>query len=185
MGNYLDGFSSALGSTTFTELTFYALGVLIATVFLIVISRLIRDLVSRNVRGIGTFSMTFEDLERMRRTGLISDDEYQRAKSRIAGNIAKSLEKDNPNSEKASQALPSIVPLDSIKGLERDRVSRDSQTSPGASPGGPPRETRPPAPKNTGGKAPIDIDDLLQKGLITPEDYQQLSEISRKKGGET
>jgi hypothetical protein len=150
MNRYFDGLSRAFESKDFILLTYAAIGVFMATLLLILASRVIKYYVNRRVHKIGTFSLTFEDIEKMRQTGLITELEYSRIKSGIIRHLMGTTETDIPKDTVKSQDIPEI-PTTPPTGAPLARPS-----------------------------GPVDIDDLLKKGLISEEEYQAIYKISRR-----
>jgi len=167
MNRYFDGLSRAFESKDFILLTYAAVGVFMATLLLIIASRVIKYYVNRRVHKIGTFSLTFEDIEQMRQTGLITELEYSRIKSGIIRHLMGTTETDIPKGAVKSQDIPEI-PKGSF-------IRNDTLLSPLPLPETPPTGAPPAKPSG-----PVDIDDLLKKGLISEEEYQAISKISRR-----
>ncbi|MCX7014591.1 MAG: hypothetical protein NTW86_18915 [Candidatus Sumerlaeota bacterium] len=65
----------------------YGGGVALALIALFLFMKIMKASATRRVRNARAASMTFDDLERMRRTGLIYDEEYKLAKARIAERV--------------------------------------------------------------------------------------------------
>jgi len=150
MNRYLDGFLRAFESKDFIILTYAALGVFMATLLLILAMRVIKYYVNRRIGKIGTFSLTFEDIEKMRQTGLITELEYSKIKSGIVRHLMEATGTDTPKEGVKSQDIPEIPTM-------------------------PPTGAPPARPSG-----PVDIDDLLKKGLISEEEYQAIYKISRR-----
>ena len=165
MGNYLGTFEKAFENADFIKLTYQALGIFFALVVLFILALAIKTFVNSRIRKIALYSMDFKDLKKMRRTGLVSAEEYERIKSGIVKHFIKDTGAGKEKAEKAGQVIPGSTGL-----------PKDDRKSP------PPFVPAPPSPPSPKAKTqPIDIDELLKRGLITPEEYQKLTEIHRKK----
>jgi len=165
--DYIEGISEAIQDTEFIKLTFVAFGVLIALVLLILSMKIIKQYVTKHVRGIKSFSMTFDDLEKMRASGMITDAELARIKSGLVRAFSKSIVSEQPKGEKAIQDLTDIP----IASIPSRRVAMPSPSIPAALSD----DSETPRPKT------LDIDDLLRKGIITKEEHEALLKTSRKK----
>ena len=168
MGNYFSDFVKAAGEADFLEMTYYAIGIFLAILILFLVSRLIKSNVNKRVRSIQNFTLDFDDLKKFRRTGLVSDGEFEKIKSGLVQRFTKSTREDLQESKKISQDLPF-----DIEHFTRDGKEKAAPNMPAA----PAKTPSRPSPSHK----PIDIDHLLKKGLISQEEYQRLTEISRKK----
>ena len=164
--DYFEGITKAVEDAEFIKLTFTAFGVLIALVLLILFMQVIKRIVNKRVRGIKPFSMTFGDLEKMRSTGLISDAEYARIKTGIVRAISKNIDGEKPRADESIQDLAnvSIAPLPNRSTIKHAPPFSDVVT----------KEPEPSRPKT------LDIDALLQRGIISEEEYEALSKITRR-----
>ena len=165
--DYIEGLTKAVEDTEFIKLTFVAFGVLIALVLLILSMQLIKHFVNKHVRGIKSFSMTFHDLEKMRETGMISDVEYARIKTGMVRAFSKSIESEKPKADDAIQNSANIP----IAPIPNRNIAKPSPLLSDL------------VPEDSGSNRPktLDIDDLLRKGIISEEEYESLSKITRKK----
>ena len=109
----------------------YGGGVALLLVALILVKIIAKAAISKKVRKVVSIGMTLEDLERMRRTGFIYDEEYQRARAKVAERVLESkLPKSTLPAETALQAA--------LSELEQERAT--AQTAPSAP--GPPGAAR-------------------------------------------
>jgi len=166
MGNYLTTFGRAFENADFINLTYQAFGILIALIVLFLLAMAIKSLVNTQIRKIGTFSMDLDDIKKMRRTGLLSESEYDKIRSGLIRRFIKDTGEENQKIEKPDKKIVEFV----LPGTRDMKIP--------ISPVPPPT---PPSPEQTRKTKPVDIDDLLKRGIITPEEYQKLSEISPKK----
>lgn len=165
--DYIEGLTRAVQDTEFIKLTFVAFGVLIALVLLILSMQLIKQFVNKHVRGIKSFSMTFDDLEKMRASGMITDIEYTRIKTGMVRAFSKSIDAEKPKADNAIQNLVNTP----IASIQNRRIAKAAAPLPDV-PFDDPESSRPKT---------LDIDDLFRKGIITEEEHEALSRISRKK----
>lgn len=165
MGKYLTTFEKAFENADFIDLTYQAFGIFIALIVLFIIGLAIKSFVNTRIRKIGQFSMDFNDLKKMRRTGLVSEVEYEKIKSGLISRFIKDTGEDKEIRGKTDRKIPE-------PSLSNRREIKT---------GMPPVSSPLPSPKPSSHKKPVDIDDLLKRGIITPEEYQKLSEISHKK----
>ena len=170
MTNYIDGFSKIIKDGEFITLTYYALGILIAMIILFLLARLLKNNINKKVRKIDVITMDLKDLEKMRRTGLISEDEYKKAKSKIVGILSAKLGAPG-EAEKSEPAPPREKPSHAGKKFQEPKPPIKTQPAPVSAP----------KKKEKKKKPLVDIDDLLEKGLISKEEYNRLAEINRNK----
>ncbi|MBN1902022.1 SHOCT domain-containing protein [Candidatus Sumerlaeota bacterium] len=135
-----------------------------AIILIFLIAKLLKATVNSRIRKITNFTMDFDDLKEMRKTGLISNEEFERIRSGLVKRFVQT---------------PSVEPAESgekfvEKSAPNPKLELDLKQT---------MENPAPAPGKTGrpSSQPIDIDDLLKKGLITQEEFQKLSEINQKK----
>ena len=168
MGNYLDGIARVFEDSDFLELTYYAIGVLVAIVAVIIIAMVLKATINRRIRKIQNFSMDLDDLKKMQRTGLISEEEYKKMKSSLIKRYTRETMKE-PSGSGAESPLTSPdreIPVTGRKNMGKSIIPTPSS----------------PPEKST--SKPIDIDVLLKKGLISKEEYQKLSHLSQSKKNE-
>ena len=71
----------------------YALGVLAALILLLIFWNIWRSVVNRKVRGIGTGAgMRIQDLDGMRKKGMLTEEEFKQVRRAMANRELKSLE---------------------------------------------------------------------------------------------
>jgi uncharacterized protein YutE (UPF0331/DUF86 family) len=165
MGNYLNIFGRALDNADFIKLTYQAFGILIALIVLFLLAMAIKSLVNTRIRKTGIFSMDLEDIKKMRRTGLLSEEEYNKIRSGLIKRFIKDTGEENRNPEKPGGRIPEPA----ISGGRDIKIPIS------------PAPSATLATEHTPKTKPVDIDDLLKRGIITPEEFQKLSEISPKK----
>jgi len=165
MGNYLTTFGHALDNADFIKLTYQAFGILIALIVLFLLAMAIKSLINTRIRKIGTFSMDLDDIKKMRKTGLLSEEEYNKIRSGLIRRFIKDTGEENQNPEKPGGKIPGSA----ISGVRDIKIPIS------------PALSAPLAAEHTPKTKPVDIDDLLKRGIITPEEYQKLSQIPPKK----
>jgi len=164
MGNYITDFGRALGNSEFIKLTFQAFGVFVGIIILFLIAKIIKSTINTKIKNIKNLSIDFNDVKRMRRTGLISEEEFENIKTGLVKQFVDTQAADVTGESTAKPPAQETFHLP---------VKKD-QPSPMASP------KTPKSPPTSSGSSAIDIDDLLKRGIITREEFQRLSEISRK-----
>jgi len=192
---------------------------------------ILRSLVNRQVHGIQEASMGFMDLDSMYKKGLISKEEYQEMRQRVAkreldrikeadlsreslnllSTVAKNpalarvlVEKEITKAKESPGENPSI-PTDPIKQAEDFAAAPTEKIKPPTRPVADPEAMRkmfekdwivpgdplsdprlarkaepkpmPPPASARGKKKPMDIEDLLAKGLISQEEYNRLAAL--------
>ncbi len=161
MNNYFGNFISFLGESDFVELTLYAVGFFLSIIMIIIVALVVKGVVNRKVRKVKHYRMDLNALTKMRRTGLVSEEEYKRIKSKLIQRFMESTPTEEQKPPEKGQELPlKLPPINIAKPEVQIGATRPSPR---------PRETR-----------PVDINDLLKKGLISPEEYRQLSSFAGK-----
>ncbi|MFH0794919.1 MAG: hypothetical protein V2A74_12910 [bacterium] len=202
------GWSQAFSRHDFVELIFWCFGFLAAIIVLFIVSKWIKAGVTRRVTRLSVFGMGFDDLEHMKRSGLISEDEIKMVRRRMSERILEAAKEDkvgDKNRFLAEQLAQQLAAGSSAPGSDnqapwtrpRGPVPPDLVPSQGGSPTHAPPQT-PVVPhsskvksdlssgKSSGAK-PVDLDSLRQKGIISDEEYQRLRDFfeEKKSGGAT
>jgi len=171
MGDYFTGFSRAVQNSDFIEMTYYAVGVLIVMAVIFLVAKFLKAGINARIRKISGFTLDFNDLKKMRETGLVSEEEYEKMKSSLVKRFVNTSTDKPISPEKSSQENPLPNGSNSLKSHESA-----IPPSPLLPPGKP--------PESASSKGPVDIEDLLEKGLITPDEYQKLKGLpGREKPG--
>jgi len=209
MGDFLGrGFSEAFGRRDYIELVFWCFGFLAAILALFIVSKWIKAGVARKVSRLSVFGMGFDDLEHMKRTGLISEDEIKMVRRRMSERILEAAKEDKIGDKNrflaeqlaAQLAAGGSAPKASdpaVRPRPRGPVppdlippQRSSPTDAGAQPRlardlskGAIDSTR----RKSSDDNPVDLDSLHQKGIISDEEYDQLRNFfeEKKSGGAT
>jgi hypothetical protein len=163
MDNYFNYFSRSLENSDFIRLTYQAFGIFVAIILLFLIAKFLKAAVNSRIRRINNITMDFSDLKQMRKTGLISDDEYEKIRS---GLVKRFVQTPSPESIQPGEKLIEIPPLKANQDKELQQTGQIFSSS---------RKSEKPSFQ------PIDIEDLLNKGMISAEEYQKLSAFDRKK----
>lgn len=150
------------------EIYIYAIliPVLVAIIF---IGRLVlRSAVNKKVHGISTIGMTFGDIDKMRKEGLISEQEYKEIRQKMA---RRELENQTGEKKKlnaaqilaAIEAEPELAKTLIGPGSERARAALANRTEPGAAPApavAPAQKSHQPVEESTEALEPgLDLDD--------------------------
>ncbi len=146
-----------------------------------------KALANRRIQGISHLSMTLDDLDRMRRTGLLDDEEYKRARSKLSRQFLESVE--------PKPALPAEVALQAelakIEGGARPPSGEPAKPSappaPRAQSAAPPpaadsapRPDSPAASKRGPSLAPFDVEELRRRGELDENEYERLKAYLRR-----
>ena len=198
MDNLPSAFSYLLGD--FPDIALWIIGFPVLALLLIFGRLALRSLVNRRVKATSTSSMGFGDLDEMRRTGLISDEEYKTMRSSIAHRAVDKHEAkdDGMGTEQmlaAIQADPSVAKAMITPGSQRARgpaagAGREAGEAPPVSPELPasvPAGARQAQPADSEDRIkesgilnsgdPRELDDLLAKELISQEEYDRLASL--------
>lgn len=180
MGEYYRGVQRALErpETDFVEMLLWGFGIFIAVLFVILISKFIKSLITQRVHQVRYYGMDFDELKRMLETGLLSEEEYARIRKKVAERLAEELAQEKraaaPNLSVSAQkptARPTAgwLPEASVP-QGRERV--DAKTS---------VPTMPSSRGPSKSKKALDLDGMFKAGLITEEEYEKLSQFFRDK----
>lgn len=163
------------------ELVLWAVALLVGMIILFFVQKVVRAAIDSKVRGVRwQVGIAPDTLDRMSRTGLLSEEEMKKVRQAIARaqmEEAKSAIESRQAKEKGAAAKPVKATVAAVAGAE----SLDA----------PPREARPPVaePARTAApsagrsskapaeKAGIHLEDLLARGLITREEYERLRSL--------
>lgn len=161
--------------------------------------------VTEKVRSIHEYGMNLNDLNSMKKTGLLTEDEYALIKQRQTEKIREEIEQERKlQAEKESQTLKmkpkAGIPASGMDPKMAEALAREGSPLKGgmdarsvedqlrqqiaAQGGEAPTEPMPAlSPKQRAGKrhTQIDAEDLLKRGMITIAEYQQ---IKKTQGGE-
>jgi uncharacterized membrane protein len=152
----------------FKSVTFYAICLLVLFVIMFLILRFFKSRMQNEIQSINPSSMGFDELKKMKHTGLLSDEEYKKIKSGLVKKFIKTLPGDvveNINARKKNEAVEKSDIQEAAKASVEipDMMPYKKKTS-------------------KSGPGIIDIDTLLARGLISQEEYEKLA---KKTGGET
>ena len=75
------------GGTPTTDLIIYGAGFVVAIVLLAIISKVMKLAAGRRVKNMTFVGMTLDDLERMKQTGLIDEDEIKKVKKSVSEQV--------------------------------------------------------------------------------------------------
>lgn len=172
MNGYFSDFQKAFQQGDFLELTFYAFGIFIIMLIGFLLAMIIKYYINKKIRAYKALTMDFSDLERMKRTGLISEDEVKKIKS----NMVKYYTMKQQPDDQEKQPVRQDITLD--MNIPPEATFNQKKAKPVFPPVTSPDPTTSPSRKSDRKKdgARINIDVLLQKGLITKEEYRVLSE---------
>jgi len=167
------------------NLIFWGVILVVAIAVLLIFQKVLRVGFEWRVRGIQRhLAIRPEDLERMERTGLISEEERQRVRHSIA---RRQMEQARDEVERrtgprsASDVLVSPAPAEKTSAVQSARTARlplDARSGKSAEAGrmaavkGSSPHALEPSPQRK--KAEVNLNDLLACGLITREEYEQL-----------
>jgi hypothetical protein len=159
-------------------------GILIfAMLLLVVIQKAIRYVSQSRVRSIHReFGMRKEDLDRMTRTGLLSEEERKKIQQAIVRSLSEESREAISRQLEDKLALQGLPPPNASTGDPPAGPGEKAAPDPPAPPGSPPPPAprhplptpRAPSPGRPARRPTIDLEALLEKGLITPEEYEQL-----------
>lgn len=158
------------------EILVYAAVITGALFVLFIVILVVRYIAERRVRS--TYreaGIRHEDLDRMERTGLLSDEERARVREAVARHAREEAEaalaaraaarKKKTNAGAAEALLAREIPLPETPSPAARPPRASAPSPPGPPPPGPPPAPRPGA---------LDIEALLERGLITREEYERL-----------
>lgn len=176
-----------------------------ALIVLLVFWKIWKRMVTKKVQSIGDGSaMSMMDVDRLRKKGLVSEEEHRRIRSALASReVERTRKKQRQEQERMLLSQVEQNPLAAYQLLELDQqapappAARPRPVSPSAPPsaeeGKARQDASPPAmnmprvvqarnealtPQAPGvSSKPRDIDMLLEKGAITPEEYQRLKKF--------
>ncbi len=97
--SYKDGFLKSLGNSSFLDVLIWGIFVFISIIILFFISIILKKYYARKVKNIKVQGIDYKDLDRMKRTGLISEEELAVVKRKIAENFLKSTDIVNSNND--------------------------------------------------------------------------------------
>jgi hypothetical protein len=141
----------AVGGDDIVEMLYWGGGLVFAMLLLFVLQKAIRHGIESRVRSIHRKTgIDFTDVERMSQTGLLTEEEKARVKKAIAKTY----------SIEARETVEKNMAPEAWQGLEKT-----------------PHPGVPPAPPRPGGaqtRKTVDLEALLERGLITPEEYERL-----------
>lgn len=140
------------------EMLYWGGGLIFAMLLLFVLQKAIRHGIESRVRSIHRQAgIDFNDVERMGRTGLLSEEEKAKVKKAIAKTY-------------------SIEARDTVEKNIAPEAWRTREKTPAAqsSPCSPPEKARGMDQPPLREQKTIDLEALLERGLITPEEYERL-----------
>lgn len=108
MNDLLTRFSQLIGLQGMSDVVLWAVLITILMVFIFVGRFALRSMVNKRVRGINEVGMTFMDIEKMKRTGLISDEELKEVRKRLAQRELAEHTADTKQGLSAAQILATI-----------------------------------------------------------------------------
>ncbi len=159
-------------------------GILIfAMLLLVVIQKAIRYVAQTRVRSIHReFGMRKEDLDRMTRTGLLTEEERKRIQQAIVRSLSEESREAISRQLEDKLALQGLLPPEKPAGEPPAGPGQSAAAEPPAPPAPPsapasrqsPPAPRAPSPARPERRTTIDLEALLERGLITPEEYEQL-----------
>ena len=127
-------------------------------------------------------TITYESLDKMRKTGLISEEEYQHTRETIRKHILASIEEEKSGAAAAKDPLTPKHPREIAQEIEKETLlknekskipddanSRIEQVLKEFHPE--PRKKETPVKEK---QRPIDVEDLYRRGVISEEEYKQL-----------
>jgi uncharacterized membrane protein len=161
--SYVEQFSRAISyeKIDFTGAIMLTFGAMLAILLLFLIAKVVKKITESRVRHIHYIGMDFDDVEKMHKEGLISDQEYRRIKSSLS---RQALEQAKPPEEKPKGNLKSI-PLEEEGKLGAERVAPEPQQ-----------------PSSKASATALTIEDMRKAGLISEDEYRELSSFFKPEG---
>lgn len=186
----------SISDSDYKHFLFWGVVLVVGMLVLFIVQRVVRYGVQSRISSIHReLGMRPEDLDRMAKSGLLSEEEKKRVQESIARNLSRetqeALRRKAEGKKSAEEILASSLGPDSRPG--GDAVPRTTEagrtnsshavesTREEGRPERPSREVlplpRPEKPEARTSRAPaVDLDSLLARGLITPEEYKRLRE---------
>lgn len=171
---------AAVAQDDIMEMLYWGGGLIFAMLLLFVLQKAIRHGIESRVRSIHRQAgIDFDDVNRMSQTGLLTEEEKAKVKKAIAKTyslearetVERNIGDTVYNSLSPAPTAQSSVNADSPE-MRRRATEVDAPRQSGAAADG---STRPrPSSAGTAGQKAIDLDTLLERGLITPEEYERL-----------
>lgn len=185
------GFLSQLAITVLTsdedffEMLIYGVAFVFVVLLLFVVNKVLKVGVGRRVRDQHTpFGMSADDLDRLKQSGGLSDEELKRVKSAMA---KKFLER--AKAEEAARNMPAKAEI--LLAAAEQEVLRGKEPEPASAP--PPTRptlTRPPAAKESippagppplpeklqplAGRSDLELEELIMAGFLTEEEAREV-----------
>ena len=197
--SYREGFNKALEQSSFVSILLWAIGILIALLLIFFLTVLLKKQIEKKIRSIDIYSMSYNDIEKMKRTGLISDEEMAVVRRKITLNFMEKGKKEADNIEKQKFVM-SDIDTEKARMLEisAKELNIEQKITPPIS-----RTSAPPkikverpglkeinlsaedsksfahslVPKKRDKITPLNLKLMLQEGLINESEYQDLSEF--------
>ncbi|MCD6386683.1 hypothetical protein J7M23_13030 [Candidatus Sumerlaeota bacterium] len=145
---------------------------LIIFLFLLVI--FLRHYFKHRRRRSNSFMIDLTSLEKMQRTGLLSDDEIKRTKEILKKYIVETIDKEKESKPPLSPVQPDKLTAKKFKPSIPEVNAESKKPEPETAPL---QKTAKKKPE----QRPIDVEDLYRKGVITEEEYNKLCEFFKKK----
>ena len=180
MEEYYRGVQRALQQPEmdFVELLLWGFGIFIAILFVIFIGKFIKTIITQRIQQIRYYGMDFEGLKRMLDTGLLSEEEYQQIRKKVAERLVEEVaQKTGPAASGLSVLAQKPAPTPKAGWPPETPLPR------GGKPGND-KTTVPSLPAGRGpskGKKALDLEGMFKAGLITAEEYEKLAQFFRDK----
>lgn len=180
MEEYYRGVQRALQQPEmdFVELLLWGFGIFIAILFVFFIGKFIKTIITQRIQQIRYYGMDFEGLKRMLDTGLLSEEEYQQIRKKVAERLAEEM------AQETGPAAPRLsVPVQKPAPTPKAGWPPETPLPRGGKPGDE-KTTVPSLPAGRGpskGKKALDLEGMFKAGLITAEEYEKLAQFFRDK----
>ena len=180
MEEYYRGVQRALQQPEmdFVELLLWGFGIFIAILFVFFIGKFIKTIITQRVQQIQYYGMDFEGLKRMLDTGLLSEEEYQKIRKKVAERLAEEMTQETgPAAPRLSVPVQKPAPTPGLGWPPETPLPR------GGKPGNE-KTTVPSLPADRGpskGKKALDLEGMFKAGLVTAEEYEKLAQFFRDK----
>lgn len=206
--SYKDGFIKALDDSSFVTMLFWGVGIFFGIILLFIIAVALKKIYDKRVKSIQVVGMDYRDLDRMKRTGLLSDSELAVVKKKMAENFLKrsqnAIENENINTpvlqansdgeispKNEGQTLPntkgSAAATDDLSvaqptsaPLAKATLDLEQYNKPSEKKS---ENITKIAPKARQPFTPINLKTLLEQDLITRQEYEEFTELFAKLRG--
>ncbi len=145
-------------------------------IFMLIVARKAR----RGNRDDGTFPMTIEDVNALRSQGLLTPEESARVRQAVARQVTRQMSRQNAPSTASLLADPEVQRLEE---LARQKAQLREVAGIQTGPAGIDLPTAAPSSAGTPDEVqlPEDVLNMVQLGLITPEELERIKERARDK----